>query len=274
MAFTFRVDGAKCKRDGICSAVCPIGIINVDDDGLPYLVKAGPRLCIGCGHCVAYCPHGAASLDGVPMRSALKVDRAAMPGPEAVENFLKSRRSIRKFSKKDVPEDVISKVLEISSWAPTAKNGRKIRWIVVDSADKMREVGALVAGAFDEMYGDVQEETPETRAASLLVNAWNNGEDPFLRGGRQMALAVSQGRMGTVDCAIALTYFELAAHALGVGCFWAGYVTTAVAHSPKLRKFFELGPDEYVGGGQIFGYPGIRPTLLAPREPYPVEWIR
>ncbi len=55
-----RIDESKCKKDGICAASCPTGIIRLQDgDGVPEIVPGGDPACLVCGHCVAACPHGA-----------------------------------------------------------------------------------------------------------------------------------------------------------------------------------------------------------------------
>ena len=49
----------QCTHCGICEAICPMGIIELSEDGLP---GPGPRaelLCINCGYCVDVCPTGA-----------------------------------------------------------------------------------------------------------------------------------------------------------------------------------------------------------------------
>jgi len=43
-----------CKSCGICSAMCPVKIIMVDDRGHPYIDDMDA--CIGCRNCEIHCP--------------------------------------------------------------------------------------------------------------------------------------------------------------------------------------------------------------------------
>ena len=48
------IDEAKCKKDGVCAAECPLSIIEQKDPGsFPRQTDDAEELCIGCGHCVA-----------------------------------------------------------------------------------------------------------------------------------------------------------------------------------------------------------------------------
>ena len=51
----FTIDTAKCKRDYICAANCPLGLIE-KGNGVPRPGKDAEDLCVGCGHCVSACP--------------------------------------------------------------------------------------------------------------------------------------------------------------------------------------------------------------------------
>lgn len=269
----FMVDADKCRRDGICSKVCPAQIIVNNDDGLPFLMGGGAERCIGCGQCVAFCPHGAASLDGLPMEKARKIDRKLLPSPEAVAELMKTRRSVRIFSSKKVPDDVIMNIVEMSSNAPTAKNVRGVRWVVVNDENKIQEIVNAVGDWMAELAGP-NPESAEERAYKMLANLVHKGKDPILRGAKQLAVAVIRdGHYSVTDSAIALSYFELAAHSLGVGCCWAGYFTSAAKYSPVIRQILGLSTEEMVGGAQMLGYPGIRATYTPPRTSLPISWI-
>ena len=51
--------------------------------------------------------------------------------PEAVYNVIKTRRSIRRWLNKSVPEKLIKKMLQAANWAPSACNRQSCRYIVL-----------------------------------------------------------------------------------------------------------------------------------------------
>ena len=76
MAF-LTIDETKCKQDGICAAECPRRIITqVDDKSFPQVAEADAAFCMTCGHCVAVCPHGALSVNGVDIEDCPEIERA------------------------------------------------------------------------------------------------------------------------------------------------------------------------------------------------------
>ena len=61
----FHLDKEKCKKDGICSAVCVTGIIKNDEERSPYIDEKNVYKCISCGLCVAFCPHEACYVENL-----------------------------------------------------------------------------------------------------------------------------------------------------------------------------------------------------------------
>lgn len=51
-----------CKQCGICSALCPKNVLEVGEDGKPYVKD--PEVCSGCGLCEARCPDFAITFQG------------------------------------------------------------------------------------------------------------------------------------------------------------------------------------------------------------------
>ena len=77
-----QVDKGKCKRDGICAAVCPGELIRFDGENFPVEEAGAERGCIACGHCVAACPTEALSNARVtgclPFDDDLKMDARSL----------------------------------------------------------------------------------------------------------------------------------------------------------------------------------------------------
>jgi nitroreductase len=53
-----------------------------------------------------------------------------------VLGLMKTRRSIRRFKQKDVPDELLEKIMEAGRWAPSGDNGQAWRFIVVRDCDK------------------------------------------------------------------------------------------------------------------------------------------
>jgi len=51
--FYVKINLEFCKKCGICSWICPVGAITVDESNVPI---AEDRKCIGCRQCETHCP--------------------------------------------------------------------------------------------------------------------------------------------------------------------------------------------------------------------------
>lgn len=269
----FSVIPDLCRQDGICASVCPVHVIKGPKGHTPYMRPGGENSCIACGHCMAFCPHGAVRLDALPVDDMRPIVRASLPDAEQTEMLLASRRSIRHFKKNPVPRDLLTRVLACDRYAPSAKNARQVRWLVVYEPESVQAVGDATATWLEDMVGD-SSKAPLIAEAGRLAKAWRMGIDPLFRGAPHLVLAVTPAGnpWAAADAAIALTYLELAGLPHSIGACWAGYVSTAIRMHKPLRDMLGLAENETVSGGQMLGFIALRPTASAPRCPLPVEW--
>ena len=267
----FSVIPELCRQDGICASVCPAHVIRGPKGKTPVMREGKEDNCIACGHCMAFCPHGAARVDVLDLREMLPLDRKLLPGPEAVEMLCMTRRSIRHFKNKPVPKELLQRILDAARHSPSGKNHRPVRWLAVYEPEKMRAVGDMVAEALQK---DMESSAPLIAEAKALAKAWNRGMDPVFRGAPHLVLAVTpKGGLHGVDAAIALTYLEIAALPHNVGACWAGYVTIMARVYQPLQKLLGIAEHEEVNGGQMLGYIALRPTASAPRRPFATVWL-
>ena len=97
----------------------------------------------------------------------------------AIENML-SRRSIRKYRQDPIPEDILNKILEAGTYAPTGMNKQAPIILAVtnrEMRDRLSKMNAAVMGVeSDPFYG----------APVVLVVLANKARSPFLRFGKHL----------------------------------------------------------------------------------------
>jgi nitroreductase/NAD-dependent dihydropyrimidine dehydrogenase PreA subunit len=254
------VDPFLCKRDGICVAVCPARVLLNNSDGLPEEIPGST--CIHCGHCVAVCRSHALSHSGLEAEALLPMPEE-LPSPEALDGLLRSRRSIRAYRPEPVPRAVLEELLHAARRAPTATNSQLLHWIVVSGREQVHAVAA-----------EIVEGMKLAGVNPAILERWDGGEDFVLRGAPTLVLACAPSEYfwKKEDCAIALTFLELAAEARGLGACWAGYLTRcATLHAP-LRELLRVPEGYAVGGGLMLGRSQYKFHRIPPRKPLSVQW--
>jgi len=221
----FTVGKAKCNLCGLCAEDCPGFVIAMNGrEGFPAIAEGGQERCIKCGHCVAVCPTGAFAHSIMSPGDCVRIDKRLLPSAEAVEHFLKSRRSIRAFKQEAVDRGTLEKMLDIARYAPSGHNIQPVGWIVVSGRDKLKGMGDLVA---EWMHAAVKEK-PELDAMmklGMVADSWSLGVDIITRGAPHIAVAHAPrlyGPIGQEASIIALTHLELAAYSLGAGAMLGG----------------------------------------------------
>ena len=269
----FVVDETKCRRDGICVAVCPVRILEIGGDEFPRPLAGAAALCIRCGHCVAACPYGACSLDSMPSDACPPVRPEWHLSAEQAEHFLRARRSIRAYREHAVEAGRIERLIRVARYAPTGHNGQPVRWLVVSGAEAVRGLAGHVA----DWMRRILEARPETaRALGLehVVGGFDAGADPICRHAPHLVVAHAPKAdpTATSACTIALAYLELAAPSLGLGACWAGYLHMAALHWPPLQAALALPEGHQFCGGMMLGEPRYRYHRLPQRREPQITW--
>ena len=270
----FSIDSQQCKRDGVCAAECPLGIIDFKDkDSVPKPVANAEELCIHCGHCVAVCPHGALSHADMTPEQCPPVRKEFKLNPEQTEHFLRSRRSIRVYKDKPADKDVLAKLIDIARYAPSGHNGQPVKWIVVQEAG---EVQKLVVHVADWMRFMIKEQPDFARAFGMnrVLAAYKYGMDVICRSAPHLIIvhAPKKDVSAPVSCTIAMTYLELAAPAFGLGACWAGYFNAALGFWQPLQKALEIPEGHSSYGAMMVGYPKFHYHRLPLRKNPEIKW--
>jgi len=270
----FTVDRHRCKRDGICVAECPQGVIEINDpDTFPSLIESGEQVCINCGHCVAVCPHGAFMLATMKPEDCAPVMEEILPSAAQVEHFLKSRRSARAYKDKSVAREVLAKVIEIAAYAPSGHNNQPVHWTVIEDSKELHRLTALTIDWMRSML-ETMPHSEVTLTLEHFVDSWQRGGDPVLRGAPHLIIAHADKSVSTspIDCTIALCYLELAAHSMGLAACWAGAIQMAAALYPPVAEALKLPSQHRCFGAMMMGYPEHRFRRIPLRDYPQVNW--
>ncbi len=267
------VDEKTCNRDGICAAVCPVGIIDFSKGQLPAASAEAFDLCIACGHCVAVCPTGSLSHAKMPAEACPSVQTDLQLSAEQCEHFLRSRRSIRVYKDKPVPREAIARLITVASHAPSGHNAQSPRWRVIDSRAPISQLGGIVI----DWMGWMIDNQPEVAAAMHMdrtIRRWEAGNDVVLRGAPVLVVAhaAKQDRTAPAACTIALAYMELAAMSMGLGACWAGYFWAASMYFPPMIDALALPEGHQCFGALMVGYPKYQYHRLPLRKAPAISW--
>lgn len=263
------VNQAKCVQCGMCAEVCPVGILDMGETG-PEVVQ--PQACIACGHCVAVCPQAALDNSNTPLAGQTALPNFPVLTAETAEQFLRSRRSVRRYKKTAVPREQLQRLIEIARFAPTASNGQGVSYIIVENKKILEKATALTIE-----FMEAPDRISLHWSFPHHVRAYKEtGADKILRDAPHLILATAsknfpRGRENTI---FSLAYLELFAPALGLGSCWAGLLEMCLfAGYEPLLKLFNIPEDKVITGAVMVGYPQYKYQRLVDRNPLDVTWL-
>lgn len=272
------IDAEKCKKDGLCVRECPFMLIQQPNaDTVPYTGGGAEKICMRCGHCVAVCPHGALSLKDMPAESCMPIEKENMIDVVQIEQFMKSRRSIRAFKSKEAPSEDIEKLIELAAYAPTAHNDEEVEWVVINGAENVKRIAQLTVDAMRELI-EKHPESPMKKSLQLLVGVWDMGMDVILRRAPHVLVAHAEygkspfSEFYPADCATAIAYIELAAPGFGLGTCWSGMLVSVIQQSETLKKALGVPENNRCLGALMMGYPNVKHYRIPLRKPPQIIW--
>ena len=262
----FIVDQNKCIGCGKCVNVCS-GMVLSMEGGHPVMKpfeRFGWRGCWRCQHCLAVCPQGAISI----FRKRPE-DSLPPPPPEMgdyMARLVVNRRTCRRYLDQNVDPEIIRKILNAMSAAPTGGNSNSVEYTVIDDKDRVHEIWKLAYSKMDSdasrhiythsfsdfYYGKMKESEKTVRKGDLLFCG-----APHLCIAHERCVG-KWAEDSKVNCVIAAAYFELLCNAYGLGTAILSYPAEVLNElSPKARELLNIPRDHYTGLIVGFGYPEI-----------------
>lgn len=178
-----------------------------------------------------------------------------------VYDLIHTRRSIRRFEPRSVPQDVLLRLLEAAIWAPSAHNRQPWRFVVLPGdAAKRRLADAMAARLEADLRADgvpedaIAADTGRSRrrltgaGALILVCLSMVDMDDYPDARRQSF----ERTMAVQGVAMAAQNLLLAAHAEGLGAVW---MCAPLFCQDTVRAALDLPPDFEPQGVIALGYP-------------------
>ena len=269
-----QVDHEKCKRDGICAAVCPLKIIDFSDkEKVPVPTPQAAELCIDCGHCVAACPHGALSQRIMKPEDCEPVPAGWGLEPEQVKALMRARRSIRTYKDKQVDREILTELIDMVRYAPSGHNFQPVKWLIVYDTDEVNRMAGIV---IDWMRSLVSENSPlaELMHMDQILSDWDRGINRVSRGAPHLIVAHAPPRNGIIPPTgiIAPAFLELAAPSFGLGTCWFGYFMFAATTWAPLIQALNLPEEHVCAGVMMVGYPKYKYHRIPLRNEADITW--
>jgi nitroreductase len=190
------------------------------------------------------------------------------------EHFLRNRRSIRIYKNKSVPRKEVTRLIETARYAPSGYNSQCVEWLVLDKKDDLLKLGEV---AIEWMHQTIttKPDFPLSKPIANALKRWGNGTNVISRGAPVIIIThAEKGNMlAPTSCTIALTYMELAATSMGLGCCWASYLNAAANEHPPMAKALSLPEGHQCFGAMMVGYPKLTFYRLPLRKNPKITWF-
>jgi NAD-dependent dihydropyrimidine dehydrogenase PreA subunit/nitroreductase len=231
----FELDRSRCVKCALCVKDCFFGALKTGEDGFPSMVD--PEKCMRCQHCLAICPKGAVTFNGKRPEDSLPVEGLAVPSIVQMENYMRVRRSVRRYRDCDVERQVLERIFKALGNSPTGCNARNLKFTCFATRKAMDEFREKFIRAIEE-HRDGEKLLPRWLAVPAIQMRKGRG-DMFFRGASGMVIISSDETAPGVttpdeDVVIACSYFEMLAQASGLGTCWCGFLKLVQREIPEL----------------------------------------
>lgn len=253
------IDYEKCNNCKICLSTCILFRYNQEAEKIEY--KDPQNFCNLCGQCIARCPENAILYEN--MGEAFEFEGVSKPDTiisyDSLYNFMRAHRSIRRFRERKVPGELLQKVFDAMSQAPTGDNVRSETFSILSDPDQIKRLNDAV---IEELLKDEYMNERYGKLFYLLGKAFRS---PVFFDAPHVIFVDSPNtyEVEMNNIGIIITYGRLAAQALGLGTCWNGWTQIAMKNNPELKKLGNIKGESV--GVFIIGYPAVKFYRSAPR---------
>lgn len=265
----------RCNSCGLCVKVCKDFSL-IMENRKPVVSDHPLFGCVACGQCMAVCPTNAIEISGRTMTPEDRIDLSEMQvktNYTDLRNLMAGRRSIRDFTKQEVDDELIEKIIEAAVFAPMGippsdvqllvfKGKAKVREFSFDVIDYFKSVQWLFSPKliwFWRLFGKETYQLMKSFLVPLLKffpETKAEGKDYLLYDAPLAMYFMASNYSDPADPYIPATYAMLAAESLGLGSCMIGSIHPMIQNGAKdLKRKWNIPAKSPAGIFVVFGYP-------------------
>ena len=278
----------KCTGCRLCVEDCNWGVLEMAGR---LAVVNKEYTCVQCGHCLDICP-----VDAVDYTSIGNPEKKPpIASPDHIYGLFLSRRSIRKYKKKVVPDEMLDRLLDAASLAPSGCNSKSAEVIVITNP----EVLTWIENKFSKLLKRLARISTNRLVHRILANfpasSVRRLVEPNLFAG---ARAIAQSEAGNrpfvnfnspvlmlfhadqakstpcEDCMLAANNVVMMSHASGLGTCFNGNIAGIINAFPKIRKKLKVPKGHKVYAAISLGFPAIKYRYGTPKKTIRTVYIK
>ena len=225
------VNSEKCIGCGKCVKDCITNYLTLAEDcnGLYKASFKERGRCIDCGHCNAICPQRAITGGKIDELKECKDDLLRLMG---------TKRTVRHYIRDaEIPQDKLERIIMAGQSAPTEKNRKSARVLLIKS-----ELKDIYNKALDWLVAEVERTGPINPNYASTI-AMDKNRDEILWDAEYLVTFVGLPSSLT-DASIASERMQLEAWNLGVGSGYRGDMKDAINNVEELREALGIKKNE------------------------------
>lgn len=207
-----------------------------------------------------------------------------------LETIIRTRHSVRRWQDKQVPLALLTKAIELATWAPNGGNRQNWRFYVIVNPNTINSIAQAVQKSADLMaswpeakqFGDEVSRSSgragffrsAPAAIAVAASQYQSTADELLAvreksdpQAREIRLWRGAANTKIQSVASAIAYLLLVLHQMGLGAVW---MTGPMQAKGEIEKILGVSPDMDLVAFIPVGYPAESPT---PRPRRPVDEV-
>ncbi|MFC1821464.1 nitroreductase family protein [Thermodesulfobacteriota bacterium] len=283
------IDRDKCTLCGDCVDTCLFCFSEKDGE---IIVDANEDNCLHCGHCVSICPADAVTHQRLNMETFSELSRPAVIDTETFVQFIKERRSHRRYDAKTILPAHFETLIEVCRFSATGDNLQGVQILVLQDKARIEKISGMVLDHIARITKRVEvkiSELPADRSSlseedkfmlhqyqlsSALIKGGKEGRETIFWGAPAVMIFHAHSKLGTPkdDCVIAAQTVVLTARTMGLESCYCGALQITSQYNQPVMDELMLPPEHKVFSVLALGYPEQTYLKTVDRRPMKVRW--